>query len=370
MPQFNDIDHLAAQLVQTPKQSTPRSRQNLVTNVLLLKKSIELLPELNNFLAKCNSPLLKLAAANLDEKNTACQSIKNQIDTVLDANATIAKKLPTRMRVQIAFAIKSGVDGLLDVARGTFAESIEEIHALVEKIKQEVECTDIRQGYSVSRGYHLSVPATIFQIDTLDTSRFVQCVRRGTRVNCSTEELLSLEERQKDSFNEIVVMSERVLQNLLVEIRRSMGWMFVFGESLAFVDLMLCFANTVSLNDGFVRPEFFEEGPIAVKQGKHPILHVLSPQLLVANNCFLSETNTFHLVTGPNCSGKTTYLKQMGLLTILAHLGSYVPAEYASFRLTDQVFTCLQHGDRLESNAGSFFTECCEVSYGNYHLEQ
>ncbi len=361
LPQFADIDNLSANLVQVPKNPTQRTRQALVMNVLLLKKSIELLPDLVKFLSTCKSPLLKAAASNFDGKSA--DSIGQAIDKVLDPSATISKKIPTRLRIQVAFSIRAGVNGFLDVARATFSETLEEIHGLIERYKQELQSNDIRQQYTVTRGYHVSIPCSIFQMDGADTSKFVQRVRRGNRVNCSSEELISLNDRQRNAFNEITVMAESVLQDLLSEIREHMGWLIVLAESLAFVDMMLSFANTVSLNDGFVRPEFVSSGPLAIKQGRHPILHVMAPQHLVANNTYLCEASNLHMVTGPNCSGKSTYIRQVGLLTILAHLGSYVPAEFASFRLTDQVLTCLQHNDDLEGNVGTFFSEMTSVNY-------
>ncbi|MEQ2304614.1 MutS protein msh4, partial [Ameca splendens] len=110
-----------------------------------------------------------------------------------------------------------------------------------------------------------------------------------------------------------------------------------------------------------VRPEFTDT--LAIKQGRHPILERMARQQPVSNNSYISEGSNFVIITGPNMSGKSTYLKQVALCQIMAQIGSFVPAEYASFRIADQIFTRIGVDDDFETNSSTFMLEMKEISY-------
>ncbi|KAJ8341630.1 hypothetical protein SKAU_G00339210 [Synaphobranchus kaupii] len=110
-----------------------------------------------------------------------------------------------------------------------------------------------------------------------------------------------------------------------------------------------------------LRPEFTDT--LAIKHGRHPILERISGQRSVSNNSYISEGSNFIIVTGPNMSGKSTYLKQVALCQIMAQIGSFVPAEYASFRIAHQIFTRIGVDDDFETNSSTFMVEMKEISY-------
>eukprot|EP00954_Amorphochlora_amoebiformis_P025903 1375950-Amorphochlora_amoeboformis.AAC.1 len=117
-------------------------------------------------------------------------------------------------------------------------------------------------------------------------------------------------------------------------------------------------------SEGYVRPDFTKDGAIAIRDGRHCVLeHEIANGPFIANNAFITSTQSLNIVTGPNNAGKSTYLLQVALMTILAHLGCYVPASYASFRLTDQVFTLMLLEDDIESNTSTFVAELRQLSY-------
>nr|XP_057947265.1 mutS protein homolog 4 isoform X4 [Doryrhamphus excisus] len=120
-------------------------------------------------------------------------------------------------------------------------------------------------------------------------------------------------------------------------------------------------AYTEIVDDIAVRPEFTDT--LALKQGRHPILERMAGQQLVSNNCYVSEGSNFVIITGPNMSGKSTYLKQVALCQIMAQIGSFVPAEYASFRVADQIFTRIGVDDDFETSSSTFMLEMKEISY-------
>ncbi|GAB5575192.1 mutS protein homolog 4 isoform X1 [Prionailurus iriomotensis] len=107
------------------------------------------------------------------------------------------------------------------------------------------------------------------------------------------------------------------------------------------------------------RPEFTDT--LAIKQGWHPILEKISVEKPIANNTFITEGSNFLIITGPNMSGKSTYLKQIALCQIMAQIGSYVPAEYSSFRIAEQIFTRISTDDDIETNSSTFMKEMKEA---------
>lgn len=105
-----------------------------------------------------------------------------------------------------------------------------------------------------------------------------------------------------------------------------------------------------------MRPEFTDT--LAIKSGRHPVLEtVQSAGMVVSNDIYCSDAAHFHIVHGPNMSGKSTYLRQTGLLTVMAMVGCFVPAEYASFRLHDALLTRLSNDDDIEKSLSTFANE-------------
>lgn len=124
------------------------------------------------------------------------------------------------------------------------------------------------------------------------------------------------------------------------------------------LDMLLSFAHVCTVSD-YVRPEFTDT--LAIKQGWHPILEKIAMEKPVSNNTYLTEGSNFLIITGPNMSGKSTYLKQIALCQIMAQIGSYVPAEYCSFRIAEQIFTRIGMDDDIETNASTFMKEMKEA---------
>uniref|UniRef100_A0A453B4H7 DNA mismatch repair proteins mutS family domain-containing protein n=1 Tax=Aegilops tauschii subsp. strangulata TaxID=200361 RepID=A0A453B4H7_AEGTS len=139
----------------------------------------------------------------------------------------------------------------------------------------------------------------------------------------------------------------------------------MLAEVLCLLDMIVnSFAYTISTKpvDRYTRPEFTGDGPMAINAGRHPILESLHTDF-VPNNIFLSEASNMVLVMGPNMSGKSTYLQQICLIVILAQVGCYVPAQFASLRVVDRIFTRIGTGDNVENNSSTFMTEMKETAF-------
>ncbi|KAJ7418759.1 mutS protein-like protein 4 [Willisornis vidua] len=152
----------------------------------------------------------------------------------------------------------------------------------------------------------------------------------------------------------------RIVCKLLNEIYEHIHCLYKLSDIVSMLDMLLSLAHTCTLSD-YVRPEFTDT--LAIKQGWHPILEKIAMGKPVSNNTYLTEGNNFVIITGPNMSGKSTYLKQIALCQIMAQIGSYVPAEYCSFRIAEQIFTRIGVDDDIETNASTFMKEMKEITY-------
>lgn len=153
---------------------------------------------------------------------------------------------------------------------------------------------------------------------------------------------------------------------IINRIRDDITLLTLLSESISLLDMIAnSFAYMVAGKQvgSYARPEFTDDGPIAIEAGRHPLVELLRLEDFVPNNAFLSEASNMVLVTGPNMSGKSTYLRQVALITILAHIGCYVPAQFASFRVVDHIFTRIASGETIESNSSTFMTEMRETAF-------
>jgi DNA mismatch repair protein MSH4 len=114
------------------------------------------------------------------------------------------------------------------------------------------------------------------------------------------------------------------------------------------------------------RPVFGDR--LELRESRHPIRTIMDTSEFIPNDVYASLESNFELITGPNMSGKSTYLRQIALLTVMAHIGCLIPATVAEFRVTDCLFTRLSNDDSIESNASSFMIEMRDMAYILHHL--
>jgi len=163
----------------------------------------------------------------------------------------------------------------------------------------------------------------------------------------------------KNAMKEISNISNVLLDELLVEVREHIAFLYQLSETICNLDLLISLAK-VSMNQDYVCPEFGDE--IAVRQGRHPILDTM-PLDIVSNDIKADPFSRLHVLTGPNMSGKSTYLRQVVLLCIMAQLGSRVPAESALLRIPDRIFSRVSNRDCIETNSSTFMVEMQETSF-------
>ncbi|XP_038907063.1 DNA mismatch repair protein MSH4 isoform X2 [Benincasa hispida] len=350
------------------RAANAKKSQNLISSIILLKTALEALPLLSKVLKEAKSFLLANIYKSVCE-NEKFATIRKRIEEVIDEDVLHAR-VPFIARTQQCFAVKAGIDGLLDIARRTFCDTSEAIHNLANKYREEYKLPNLKLPFNNRQGFYLSIPHKDVQGKL--PSKFIQVLKHGNNIRCSTLELASLNVRNKSAAGECYIRTEICLEGLVDAIREDVSMLTLLAEVLCLLDMIVnSFAHTISTKpvDRYNRPNFTDNGPMAIEAGRHPILESIHNDF-VANSIFLSEAANMIIVMGPNMSGKSTYLQQMCLLVILAQIGCYVPAHFSTLRVVDRIFTRMGTDDSLESNSSTFMTEMKETAFVMQNVSQ
>ncbi|XP_063040064.1 mutS protein homolog 4 [Engraulis encrasicolus] len=354
---FLDIDQLLSSLIQIPKQETVAVAEAKITHVIQLKHTLELVPPLKVVLKNCKTALLSAYASLLDDSRF--DLILEQIKTVISDDINyISGSL--NMRTQKCYAVRPNINEFLDIARRTYTEIVDDIAELVNQLAEK-HGLPLRTSFSSARGFYIQMK---FQGVSLPggqlPAEFIKVSKYKNSYSFTTPDLIRMNDRCDEALREIYHMSYVVVSKLLTVVHDHIHCLYKLSDAVSILDMLLSLANACTINK-YVRPEFTDT--LAIKNGRHPILESMSGEQPVSNNTYISDGSNFIILTGPNMSGKSTYLKQVALCQIMVQIGSFVPAEYASFRIADQIFTRIGVDDDLETNSSTFMVEMKEIAY-------
>ncbi|MBN3298758.1 MSH4 protein, partial [Amia calva] len=353
---FLDIDQLLSVLVQIPKQKTVQVAESKIMHVINLKHTLELVSPLKAVLKKCQTALLKAYCTSLEDNRF--DRILEQIKTTINDNTSYMKG-SLNMRTQKCYAVRPNINEFLDIARRAYTEIVDDIAGMVTQMGEKYGLP-LRTSFSTTRGFFIQM-----RLDGLGLpngqlpSEFMKVTTFKNNYSFTTADMIKMNDRCDEALKEIFHISYVVVCQLLGTVHKHVHCLYKLSDAVSMLDMLLSLANACTISD--FRPEFTDT--LAIKQGRHPILERISGQQPVSNSSYIAEGSNFILLTGPNMSGKSTYLKQVALCQVLAQIGSYVPAEYASFRIADQIFTRIGVDDDFETNSSTFMVEMKEIAY-------
>ncbi|XP_065529075.1 mutS protein homolog 4 isoform X5 [Lathamus discolor] len=352
---FLDTEQLLSVLVQIPKQDTVKTAESKITNLIYLKHTLELVEPLRAALRNCTTPLLKAYYNSLED--TRFGIILEKITTVINDDTRYTKGCLS-MRTQKCYAVKPNINEFLDIARRTYTEIVDDIAGMITQLAEKYNLP-MKTSFSSARGFfiQMNIDSSTLPNGQLP-SEFTKITKMKNTYSFTSADLIKMNERCQESLREIYHMTYLIVCKLLNEIYEHIHCLYKLSDIVSMLDMLLSFAHACTLSD-YVRPEFTDT--LAIKQGWHPILEKIAVEKPVPNNTYLTEGNNFVIITGPNMSGKSTYLKQIALCQIMAQIGSYVPAEYCSFRIAEQIFTRIGMDDDIETNASTFMKEMKEA---------
>ncbi|THH23175.1 hypothetical protein EUX98_g8002 [Antrodiella citrinella] len=325
-----DFDKLIASLAasEATEASSAKAASARVAQMLNLRSVVKNLPMLAKALAGSKSLILQMIGEMISDERI--EKIEQLISESLNEDANNHK---------------ANFNHLLDVARETYKENVSDVFNLNQELSQE---------HSLPLSLSYQDTGFIFQLKKNDLegelpSGFIDVVLRKGKYTFSSLELKKRNARMKDALEEALMLSDRVIQSLVSEVVVNIGALYKASEAVAMVDMLWSLAHAAILRN---------YGTLAIKAGRHPILEgVQAAGTLVPNDVYCCEASAFQIVQGPNMSGKSTYLRQIGLLTVMALCGSFVPAEYGSFRLHDALLTRLSNDDDMEKSLSTFANE-------------
>ncbi|OUC46191.1 MutS domain V protein [Trichinella nativa] len=345
---MTDVERLIGFCIHIGEEDCGRFAEYRIKQLLCLKNTLELVEPLRQILSTFKTPLLKEYFEVLGDKRL--KKISEKISQYIYDDTTLQKGA-LNLRNQICFTIKPNVNGLLDVVRRAYSE-----------FQSDVEETQLpfKLSFSIARGYYLALPNNDTNVPANVLDRLLKVVRRGGSLICTTREMIKLNDRIEEIVRDILFISDNVLNQLLTEMREDVISLYYLCDVVSSLDVILSLSKCCERFQ-WIRPEFTDS--LAVEKARHPVLELSLQSDFVANDIYAGPDSNFLILSGPNMSGKTTYLKMVGVLQVLAQIGSFVPAKYASFKLCNQLFTRLYHNDSLETNSSSFMVEMKDCKY-------
>ncbi|TDZ13869.1 MutS protein-like protein 4 [Colletotrichum orbiculare MAFF 240422] len=350
-----DVETMLTKLVIMPPNPSIAATEAAMDNVLKVKTFVDAVPGLFSALGPVSSPLL-IKIRNLFRPEMFAP-VRDLIYETLHPDVAFAKAALDR-RNQRMFAVQTGVHGLLDVARQTYRENTEEVHKHVEQLNSALEI-DAKLEYHTFRRYCLRLRAVDFEDRPVPDVLVNRMVKRG-KLECTTLRLKQLNQRISDSVAEVVMLSDKVIQDLVDSIRTQIAPLYRICDSIAILDMVASFAHASSTHD-WVRPQISDT--LALNAARHPIMDKTLPGQIIPNDYYAAEDYHFQVITGCNMSGKTTYIRGIALLQIMAQVGCFVPAESATFPIIHSMFARVSTDDSIESNLSSFSLEMREMAF-------
>jgi DNA mismatch repair protein MutS len=317
--------------------------------VLQLRRSLELTGVLRERLSACDDPALRSLGERLDPCIGMCERIEREVDP--DAPALLNK----------GGVIRSGVDAELDELRSIAFHGKDVLLKIQQRESERTGISSLKVGFNNVFGYYIEVTHT--HKDKVPA----EWTRKQTLTNAEryiTAELKEYEEKILGAEEKISVIEERLFSRLLASLIDHIPAVQSDASLLSRLDVLLSFAEIASRNN-YIRPVIAEDRVLEIKDGRHPVIEQQLPagEKFIANDIRLDpDSQQILMITGPNMSGKSALLRQTALITLMAQVGSFVPASAAHIGIVDKIFTRVGASDNITSGESTFMVEMNETA--------
>nr|WP_300312868.1 DNA mismatch repair protein MutS [Halomonas sp.] len=304
-------------------------------------------------------PALQVNLANFDD-GTALDEIRHHIRPYPELADTLTRALIDNPPVVIrdGGVIAQGFDAELDEYRGLAEHAGDYLVQLETREKARTGLSGLKVGYNRVHGYYIEIPRSQAKEAPADY------VRRQTLKNAERfiiPELKEFEDKALSAKSRALAREKLLYEALLDELNAELSPLQASGRALASLDVLCALAERARALD-FVRPTLSDEPGIAITGGRHPVVEHVSDGPFVPNDLRLDNERRMLVITGPNMGGKSTYMRQAALITLLAHTGSFVPADAATVGPVDRIFTRIGSSDDLAGGRSTFMVEMTETA--------
>ncbi len=333
----SDLDRLINRILTDHAQ--PR-------DLIALKNALEIVPNILQLLLP-----YKISLGTYLEGFSNCKEVFSLI------NHSISDDPPATLQNTGIFkpSYSSELDQVIDNAR----EARNWISNLEKTEKDRTGIKTLKVSFNKIFGYYIEI--THANIELVPT----EYIRKQTLVNAEryiTPEMKEYETLILNSEDQIHTIEIRLFKEICQEISKSAAQVLSTSRCISELDVLTCFAET-SANRNYCKPEMVDNRTLEIQEGRHPVVeHLLTDHLFVPNDTIFDENEIIRIITGPNMSGKSTYLRQVALIVLLAQIGCYVPAAKVKLGIVDRIFTRIGSQDEIFAGQSTFMVEMVETA--------
>ncbi len=310
-------------------------------DVLQIKRSLSVLPSISS----------KIEQLGFDYKLADVSKLYDLLEQAVYENPPLG--------LREGYLIKDGYNTELDELKSIRSGGKDFIASLEEQERERTGIPTLKVGYNKVFGYFIEVSKG--QIDKVKDEYGYE--RRQTLANCERYISPLLKEKEALVLNaeeKIIELEYNLFMEVKEEIKKEIFKLKAIARDLSELDAIISLATSAD-EYGLVRPEILDERRVEIVEGRHPVVERVSKKEYVSNDCMMSEDVNTLLITGPNMSGKSTYMRQLAIIIIMAQIGSFVPAKSAKLPIFDKIFTRIGASDDLVSGESTFMVEMMEA---------
>lgn len=315
-------------------------------DVVALRASCEALPDLKKLMAESSASLLRQLDDSLDD----CAELRARIADTLTETPPL--------KIEEGNVIRAGFDAELDELRHLRQDSQSAIAAIETRERERTGISSLKVRFNNVFGYYIEISKANLKLVPDDYDR------KQTLVNAerfTTPELKDLEDRVLNAEARIITIETKIFQDLRASILDDTPRLQTAARVVATLDCLAGFAHLAAARR-YVRPVLHESDELVITGGRHPVVETHTSRFVPNDVVINNSTERLHIITGPNMGGKSVYLRQIGLIAVMAHIGCFVPAKEARVPVIDRVFTRIGASDNLSRGRSTFMVEMTETA--------
>jgi len=349
LSQLPNTELITARLIQKQKSNKLNFAKLQVQNIVAILQSLEA--------AQCINQTLCSYSFSSREILEVIESIDDRrIDSLIESFQFFLNlesvKGTSVSKEKMLHLVKEGISGLLDISREIHKNILDEVNEYFNQVKYSLNHPGLKLQKNSARKFFLQFDS-LNQVKEVLGEPLIKVSVKSKKVVASTPKLTSLNEKLSSSENDIIALTYEVLEELLLKAREKIICLYNISHSIGVLDELLAFAE-FSIQYECVKPEFTSHN-LTIHRAKNPILENFKAYM--PSNYQILPNCLFQVVTGVNSSGKTTYLKTLAIVQVLAQTGCFVPACSASLVILDALLVRLGETESIEYNASSFLAE-------------
>ncbi|EOU1776104.1 DNA mismatch repair protein MutS [Clostridium perfringens] len=318
-------------------------------DLIALKTSIGKIPNVKGIIENCTSSLLKNYHHNLDDLRDIYELLEKSI-----------KEDPS-LTLKDGDLIKDGFNSEIDELRLAKTNGKDWISSLENREREFTGIKSLKVGFNKVFGYYIEISKANYS--SIPEGRYI---RKQTLANAErfiTPELKEIEEKLLGASEKLCSLEYDIFLDIRNEVENHIDRLKTTAKIIAELD---CISNLafVALENDFIKPEINEDGETKIENGRHPVVEKVIPKgEFIPNDTIINkDDNQLLIITGPNMAGKSTYMRQVAIITLMCQIGSFVPASKANISVVDKIFTRIGASDDLAGGKSTFMVEMWEVS--------